>query len=255
MIPKTIHYLFGLDCNFCNKPFEYFHYLNILSAVKINSNYNINFYYYHRPNSIFFDKLNDICNLIKIENIEVYKQTHEFAYTEHLSDFIRLDLLYKFGGIYLDIDTICIKPFDDLLQNKFVLGYEMANQGCDVDEVIIGLCNAAMMSEKNSLFSQIWIDDYYKNYNSIWNYNSVVRPLELYYKNPELIHVEPRKSFFKYSWDENGKRQMFDQNLDTSDCYSLHLWESKNYHILSKYDEEYIKCNNDTVSNLYKKYT
>ena len=41
------------------------------------------------------------------------------------ADIIRWEILYKFGGIFLDADSICIEPIDDeLLNKKCFAGYE-----------------------------------------------------------------------------------------------------------------------------------
>jgi len=254
MIPKIIHYIFGLDSSFCNKPFEYFHYLNILSAKKTNPEYIINLYYYYRPDSFWFNKLESesICNLIKLETLNIFIDNEKIAYPEHLSDIIRLMIINKYGGIYLDIDTICINPFNSLLNYKFVMGIENAHVGENNSNALIGLCNAVLISEVNSEFTNIWIDDYKTNYRPDWNYNSVKRPLQLSYEHPSLIHVEPQNSFFKYSWDNQGKRNIFETKSDISDCYSLHLWEHKNYQELIKYDAKNILLCNNTISNLYQ---
>lgn len=253
MIPKVIHYNFGLDPFFCKKPFAYFHYLNVLSARRINPDYTINLYYHYKPDHLYFDKLSDICNLIKIEDLEIYDK-NKFAYTEHLSDFLRLTLLNQIGGIYLDIDTICVKSFDDLLHHKFVMGYEMARPNYIKDEILIGLGNSTMMSEQRSKFSQLWLDDYETNYNGDWNFNSVKRPLALSSEYPDLIHIEPKDSFFKYPWDHVGKLQLFEEELDVNDCYSLHLWECTNYSILASYTPSIIQNTKNTVTNIYKQF-
>ncbi len=39
------------------------------------------------------------------------------------SDFARLDVLYEYGGFYLDMDVEVFKPFDDLLGNSAVLSF------------------------------------------------------------------------------------------------------------------------------------
>jgi hypothetical protein len=252
MIPKIIHYLFGLDSKFCNKPFEYFHYLNILSAYKINPEYTINLYYYHRPDNVYFDQLSKICNLVKLDNLDCFINKNEIAFTEHLSDVLRINILKEYGGIYLDIDTVCIKSFNDLLEKKFVMGIENAKIGENDENILVGLCNAVLISEKDSEFINIWINDYINNYKPDWNHNSVKRPLLLSYEFPHLIHVEPQESFFKYSWDEYGHKSIFEMNSDISDCYSLHLWEHKNYNTLIKYNKDYICNHNDTLSTLYK---
>lgn len=41
-----------------------------------------------------------------------------------LSDFVRLDVVYQYGGIYLDTDVEVVRALDDLLEQSFFLGYE-----------------------------------------------------------------------------------------------------------------------------------
>lgn len=40
------------------------------------------------------------------------------------ADFIRLVLVYLYGGFYMDLDMYCLKPLDDLAKYKVVLGEE-----------------------------------------------------------------------------------------------------------------------------------
>ena len=41
------------------------------------------------------------------------------------ADIIRWEILYKYGGVFLDADSICIEPFDDILmKTKGFAGYE-----------------------------------------------------------------------------------------------------------------------------------
>ena len=51
----------------------------------------------------------------------------ETAYIEKkwafVSDYVRLKVLYEYGGIYLDTDMQIIKPFDDFLENDMFLGF------------------------------------------------------------------------------------------------------------------------------------
>ncbi len=42
----------------------------------------------------------------------------------YVADYIRLRVLYEYGGIYLDTDVEMVKPFDDLLANDFFLSFE-----------------------------------------------------------------------------------------------------------------------------------
>ena len=42
----------------------------------------------------------------------------------HLTDYVRLNVLYTYGGIYLDTDVEVLKSFDDLLENDAFFGFE-----------------------------------------------------------------------------------------------------------------------------------
>lgn len=253
MIPKKIHFIFGLDEKFINKPFSYFHYLNILSAHKTNVDYKINFFYHYKPDGELVDKLSEFCDFIYLDDIPKTISGKNFKYKEHICDFLRLNILYEYGGIYLDIDTLCLKPFDDLLNNQCVMGLEY---GTHKDhgklDILIGLCNAVILSKPKSEFLKVWIEEFKNDYKEDWSYNCVQMPYNLSKTNGDEIKILHRNSFFKYSWDIYGKEDLFVNNSDTTDCYLLHLWESKNYDILKQYTKENIPECNNTVTNIYK---
>ena len=63
------------------------------------------------------------------KNFDVYstaytKQAYDAKKYAFVSDFARFDILYKEGGIYLDVDVELLKPLDPLLQNKAYMGFE-----------------------------------------------------------------------------------------------------------------------------------
>ena len=69
--------------------------------------------------NIFFNTDNNVKELILI-NKEAFELAENFGMK---SDILRLELLYKFGGINVDTDFLCIKPFDDFhYKYDFYLG-------------------------------------------------------------------------------------------------------------------------------------
>ena len=52
-----------------------------------------------------------------------------------VSDYVRLDVLARHGGIYLDTDIEVIKPFDDLLRHGLFLGFMW---DCNLGTAVIG---------------------------------------------------------------------------------------------------------------------
>ena len=54
--------------------------------------------------------------------------------------------MYGEGGIYMDLDTVCIKPLDKLFEKNFVTCLEHTN------ETIYGLCTAIFMCTPQNAF-------------------------------------------------------------------------------------------------------
>ena len=55
------------------------------------------------------------------------KQAYEAGKFAFVSDFVRVNALYNYGGIYLDTDVEVFKSFDDLLDNDSFWGFAEMN--------------------------------------------------------------------------------------------------------------------------------
>lgn len=79
-----------------------------------------------------------------------------------MSDYLRLWVLYNEGGIYMDTDVQVIKSFDDLLQKKMFLGYELNDY---IGTGIIGAEKGNLLIKELLDFyeNQIWKVDFYQN--------------------------------------------------------------------------------------------
>lgn len=62
-----------------------------------------------------------------IENCEFMKEAYAHHKWAFVTDYARLDVVYQFGGIYLDTDVEVIKPFDKLLANDAFAGFDDDN--------------------------------------------------------------------------------------------------------------------------------
>jgi len=161
-------------------------------------------------------------------------------------------LLEKYGGIYLDIDNICIKPFDDFLNLKFVIGIECVNN------IVWGLPNFTFLSEPNNSFLSNWKEEYgkyYSEWSDDWAFGAVKLPYILYQKNIENITTVTPEFFSYYGWDDASLYHMFKNVGPIGPSYSIHLWESRWWHEIIEVVNDRNKLNNDcTLTRLYKKY-
>ena len=216
MIQNIFYFVFGLKLE--PEEFHFVYYVCIKSCIEVNDPHFINFYYKYEPYGEYWDRVKGDLNLIRVTPPEEVNG-HKLGYA-HKSDFIRLEMLNKYGGVYADMDTIIVnKISNELYNSEFVMGRE------DIPYPYYGLCNAFIMAKKKSYFGIQWYEDMFKVFNGSWNYHSIIYPKDLSLKNPNKIRVEPQESFYKHMWDDEGLSNLFvntDRNLDN--CYSLHLW-------------------------------
>lgn len=126
MIPKQLFFIW-----FGNKP-EYVNY-SINTFKNVNPDFNIIFLEYSidKINDLNLDNCKndyDVClydcinailgnNTMYEKNISFYKNRGR-KFCQILANIYRLEILKRFGGIYLDCDTFPNKPFDEELLNR-----------------------------------------------------------------------------------------------------------------------------------------
>lgn len=99
-IPKIIHLMwFGGERP---KYFDYF----INEIKRINHDYHV---FEWSENNINFE----------LKNKQLFENTTNYGAK---SDILRFEVLYEYGGIYMDLDFLQIKKFDDLLNYDFFAG-------------------------------------------------------------------------------------------------------------------------------------
>lgn len=247
MIPNIIHFIYGLERKFGNKPFGLIYYLAVKSAYIVNKPEKIYFFYRYEPSGYWWEKTKELVTLVQISVPRKIFGNKLYHYA-HKADVIRLLALGNYGGIYLDIDTICIKPFSNLLSYDFVMGEQWYNGQ------IYGLCNAIILSNIDSLFLKFWYGSYKffrsKGRDIYWDENSVSVPLNIAKMYPGHIHIEPQDSFFYPSCSPSDVKSLFEECKDFPNAYVFHLWESITYdEYLSKMTIDDI-INKDTSYNI-----
>jgi hypothetical protein len=201
MIPKIIHFIFGLSEDPSKREFSFYHFLAIKTAAKVNEDYKIIVHFCFEPKSYWWS---EVKKFVELNNVTTKKEifNNQLSHYAHRSDVLRLEILKQYGGVYLDIDVISINSFDQLLKYEFVMGREENN----------GLCNAVILANKNSQFLNLWYKEY-KNFDEkFWNYHSVQLPHKIAKTNPELIRVLSEYSFFYPMYCEIASNYLWQQN-------------------------------------------
>lgn len=229
-IPSLFHFVYGLKPQ--TEPFHLIHYLCIASCIEINRPEQVYFYYHFEPHGRYWDLIKEklTCVCVSLDPF-VSSFTYEdqgiqlFDYAHH-ADFIRLDRILQNGGVYADIDTIFVNPIPEhLYMQPFVLGKEPDIICQTTGQQKPSLCNAFIMAEKDARFGRLWLTQMKEAFDGTWSNHSTVLPSRLSRQYPELVHIEPQRSFYKHAWTQEGIHTLLQgRDHDMQGVVSMHLW-------------------------------
>jgi hypothetical protein len=221
MIPNRIHFCFG----FSNPPTEFLfaHYLAVKSASLVNEPEEITLSYCHAPGGVWWERVQAYVRPVRIEPpTQIFgRPLKHFA---HQSDVFRLRKLISEGGIYLDIDTLCLRPFLPLLSHEVV----MARQ----TEGSYGLCNAVMLAQPGAPFLRAWLREFHwfrsQGRDRFWDEHAVRVPLQLLQRVElrERVYVLPYKAFFYPDCHQTDRLFVSEDVSPWANSYCVHLWET-----------------------------
>lgn len=151
----------------------------------------------------------DIEKLCK-EN-KFFKECYKRKMYAFMADYIRLKILYEYGGIYFDTDIQVIKKFDDLLDKKLVIGIEK-------DDIVN---TAVICAEPHNEIIKKMIDFYDKD---IWIYPIYTIPAIMTKcinsdSNKKDIDIMKKEYFYPFYYNEEFKFDCITENT-----YTIHWW-------------------------------
>ena len=223
MIPNIVHFVYGLEEQ--EYDFLFVYYLSVLSAKLINNPDKIYFHYTHKPTGKWWDETEKLVELNQVE-CPATLGGKSIVNLAHKADRVRLEVLEDCGGVYFDMDTVCVSPYKHLLDYSCVMGTEEKKliRGVHHDP---RLCNAVIFAEPNSEFIKKWIDSADTLFDpDNWLSYAVEGPSILYQDNKDLVHVEQPSSFFSPSWDDIPSIFLRDKPIP-KELITLHLWEAQ----------------------------
>ncbi|KAL9234082.1 hypothetical protein vseg_008992 [Gypsophila vaccaria] len=163
---------------------------------------------------------------------------------QNLSNLLRLALLYKYGGIYMDIDFIVIKRLNKL---KNSIGAQMVDQKT---KKWSRLNNAFLIFNKKHPLLSRFIEEFALTFNgNKWGYNGpylvsrVVERLNETMEGPKNFTILPPRAFYVVDWVrirslfENPKDGQHLQWINEKikqieeESYAIHLWNRQSRRI------------------------
>ncbi|MGL5053556.1 MAG: glycosyltransferase family 32 protein [Cetobacterium sp.] len=148
----------------------------------------------------------------ELEENKFFRECYNRKMWAFASDYIRVKIMYEFGGIYLDTDMEILKSLDTFLKDDFFIGKE------DEKTISFGIVGA----KKNHIFFkkmlQFYDDEIWKSklyiVTSIASYIFKKYPKEL--ENTKIYEAD---YFYPYSQDE----ELTEEHI-TENTYAIHHW-------------------------------
>lgn len=115
-IPPYVHYVFGLAHPSPKSDFNFIHYLCLTSALVVLKPEKIVFHYVHQPTSWYWQRFKLEVERHEATRLEMVRERdvtevfgNEVEHYAHKADVLRLEALYREGGVYLDADVLVLR--------------------------------------------------------------------------------------------------------------------------------------------------
>jgi len=204
------------------------HYICIKSAQENYPAHELVMWYAYEPReNAYWRAASLLCRMV-----EVVAPSQIFGNSlnvhAHRTDVLRLQVLIEHGGVYLDLDSIVVRPLTDV----FVLNALMGVEAQESSGKACGLCNAMIAAAPRASFLRRWLDcfEFFNSTGADANYAFFASrlPLILARQRNDDITILGHRAFFPYWCDMPGLTAIFEAaGQPPPETYSLHLWESQ----------------------------
>ena len=221
------------------KEFCFSHYLAIISAKVVNNPEKLFVYYIFEPFGQWWDKLQLFIIATKVDRPEAWG-SKQITTPQHISDYIRMMALKKHGGIYIDINTLTLRPYISLLDYDIVLAREDEHR----------LSNSFIIAKPNSDFLKLWLI----NYEAIFNPNGFGeasrrlphRIWDMAYKTNPSVKLLGEDTLCRPLYNQVG--DIFVADIDIPDnLIVLQLWEHFSARYIQAISMDWINANPHTL--------
>ena len=227
-IPKIIHLLYFGETEFYN-----FHHRCVHSMLQYMPNYDIRIYNAKEPvGNAFWDDIKKQAR-VSIHKIDppVFYDGFELKHFQYKADVVRLELLYEHGGVYLDLDMLITRPFDNVFSSghSFYISEEQANGAGNG-----ALINAFLAAKPKNEFIKLWLNEFKSGLRlGIWATHIRDSNKKLLQDHPHYMHkyrirILDGKLFMALHWQDTVAF-IHSETIPYEfppESYGTHLWET-----------------------------
>jgi len=167
-------------------------------------------------------------HIVSFDQYFTYSEGHTVGTPVAFSNLFRTQLLYKLGGLYVDLDVLCLKPYE--FNERFVFS-EQVDSGWDYH---VATCILYSENKGERVFED-WSDWILAKKNKTITHGDLGPNLftKLIINNKLQKYVLPKDYFCPIDWQ--SYKDMF---INRPDSYGIHLfgsiWEDEDYKNIDK---------------------
>lgn len=172
------------------------------------------------PENVIIENAN---NIVSFNQYFTYNEGHTRGTPVAFSNLFRTQLLYQIGGLYSDLDMLCLKPYD--FNKRFVFS-EQVDSGWDYH---VATCILYSKNKEEKIFDD-WSDWIISKKSKIITHGDLGPNLltKLIIEHDLKKYVLPKEYFCPVDWQ--SYKEIFDYK---GDSYGIHLfsslWDEEDY--------------------------
>ncbi|XP_046353543.2 uncharacterized protein LOC124133254 [Haliotis rufescens] len=183
LIPNIVHYVW-LGDNY----FTFFNQLCLLSALHIQKAEKIYIHGNKEPRGIYWEEVKNLPQVQFIfRDFPHFVFGNELNNPSHASDILRVDVLLRYGGVYLDWDILLVKPLSEG-QRKYeaLVCVDWPQAGHYPDTFNMGI----MAGKQGATFLQFMMESFRHYVDRDWAFNAIQVPYKVYEQHPDSVLLD-----------------------------------------------------------------
>ncbi len=168
------------------------------------------------------------------DNVDISSRYVRQAYAarawNRISDYARMDALYKFGGVYLDTDVDLIRPLEPLLSEDAFLGFQLEDEFADdrINGAVLGASIGHWLPAAARRYLNENVDgrDNLGSFSGPGMLTKLLKEKGLGSYTEQKINIEnvtifPKPVFYPYFWLEP-----YTETVIKPETYTVHRWSA-----------------------------
>jgi len=227
-IPRIAHFVFGMRPQ--DEPFHLVHYLAVASCLEVEQPDEVIVHCHELPYGAYWELIRPRVTLHRVDPV---RSIDEFGYDPtvapfryaHHADFVRLDALVEWGGLYADIDTLFVAPLPaSCWSAPSVIGREADVVDGRTGRARASSSNALILSRPGGRFVTAWRERMAGEFDGSWSAHSCFLGHDLAEAMPDAVLVEPQRRFHAFAPTPEGLGDLLERDVgDLDGITSIHL--------------------------------